>query len=288
MPSVTDPEWLDLATGIDLVATDLDGTLLRPDTTVSAYTVDTLRRARVADLPVVVVTGRPPRWIVPVARATQHTGAAVGANGAVLVDLATGLITESFPLDPDALDEVVSTLRAEVPGIGFAIEWAAPDSAHAETFAYERAFRTRFPIEIPAHDGDIREVARGRRVVKLLARVEGAHHDADAFVDLAVGHVEHLVTVTHSNSDDVLLEMSARGVTKGSALARVAGELGIAPTATAAAGDMPNDVPMLSWAGVGLGVAGAHPLVLGVADAVLPAPEQDGVARFVAAVLDQR
>jgi Cof subfamily protein (haloacid dehalogenase superfamily) len=285
---VSEPRWTGLAGGVELVATDLDGTLLRPDTTVSEFTVDTLRRAREAELPVVVVTGRPPRWIVPVARATQHSGVAVGANGAVLVDLATGLITESFPLDADALDEVVSTLRAEVPGIGFAIEWAAPDSAHAETFAYERAFRTRFPIEIPAYDGDIREVARGRRVVKLLARVEGDHHDADTFVDLAVRHVEHLVTVTHSNSDDVLLEMSARGVTKGSALARVAAGLGIAPTAAAAAGDMPNDVPMLSWAGVGLGVEGAHPLVLGVADAVLPSPEQDGVARFVDAVLDAR
>lgn len=285
---MTDPDWLPLADGIGLVATDLDGTLLRPDTTVSPFTVDTLRRAREADLPVVVVTGRPPRWIVPVARATQHSGAAIGANGAVLVDLATGLITESFPLDADALDEVVSTLRAEVPGIGFAVEWAAPDSAHTETFAYERAFRTRFPIEIPAYDGDIREAARGRRVVKLLARVEGDHHDADTFVDLAVGHVEHLVTVTHSNSDDVLLEMSARGVTKGSALARVAAEHGVEPRAAAAAGDMPNDVPMLSWAGVGLGVQGAHPLVLGVADAVLPSPQEDGVARFVDAVLATR
>jgi Cof subfamily protein (haloacid dehalogenase superfamily) len=288
MPPVTDPDWLALADGIGLVATDLDGTLLRPDTTVSEFTVATLARARAAGLPVVVVTGRPPRWIVPVAAATRHSGVAVGANGAVLVDLASGLVTESFPLDPAALDEVVATLRAEVPGIGFAIEWAASDSAHAETFAYEAAFRPRFPIEIPAYAGDIRDLARGRRVVKLLARVVGEHHDADTFVDLAVGHVEHLVTVTHSNSEDVLLEMSARGVTKGSALARVAGELGIDAAAVAAAGDMPNDVPMLTWAGVGLGVEGAHPLVLGVADAVVPAPERDGVARFVDAVLEQR
>ena len=72
MRPVTDPDWLDLAAGISLVATDLDGTLLRPDTTVSAFTVDTLARARAAGLPVVVVTGRPPRWIVPVAAATGH------------------------------------------------------------------------------------------------------------------------------------------------------------------------------------------------------------------------
>ena len=188
MRPVTDPDWLDLAAGISLVATDLDGTLLRPDTTVSAFTVDDpgagarrrAARGRRDRPPAALDRARSPRRPVTPVSASAPTAA-------VLVDLATGLITESFPLGPDALDEVVATLRAEVPGIGFAIEWAAPDSAHAETFAYERAFRTRFPIEVPAYDGDIREVARGHRVVKLLARVEGDHHDADAFVDLALG-----------------------------------------------------------------------------------------------------
>ncbi len=285
---MTERDWLDLAPGIAMVATDLDGTLLRPDSTVSTATVDTLARARAAALPVVFVTGRPPRWIVPVATATGHSGLGIGANGGVILDLQTGRITESFPIEPDTLEVVVETLRAEVPGIGFAIEWADSSSWRAETFAYESAFRTRFPIEIPAYDGDIREVARGRRVVKLLARVSGEAHDADTFVDLALAHVEHLVTVTHSNSDDVLLEMSAAGVTKGSTLARLAAGLGVAPSAVAAAGDMPNDLPMLAWAGVGLAVEGAHPFVLEAADAVLPAPGHDGVASFVEAVLAAR
>ncbi|MFN8168007.1 MAG: HAD family hydrolase [Candidatus Nanopelagicales bacterium] len=285
---MSERDWSDLATGIDLVATDLDGTLLRADTTVSERTVETLAAARRAGLPVVYVTGRPPRWIVPVARATGHSGIGIGGNGAVVLDLATGRLVESFPIEPDALDAVVETLRREVPGIAFAVEWADDTSATAETFAYESAFITRFPIGLPAHDGDVREAARGRRVIKLLARVSTDDHDADTFVDLALGHVEHLVTVTHSNSDDVLLEMSARGVTKGSTLARLADGLGVPAQRAAAAGDMPNDVPMLSWAGVGLGVRDAHPLVLAVADAVLPPADDDGVARFVAAVLDAR
>ena len=281
-------EWSDLAGGIDLVATDLDGTLLRPDATVSPFTVEALAAARAAALPVVFVTGRPPRWIVPVAAATGHSGLGIGANGAVVVDLETGDVAETFALGSDALDTVIDTLRREVPGIGFALEWADQSSTHVETFAYEAGFRPRFPLEIAPYDGDIRGAAQGRAVIKLLARVHGEQPDADAFVDLALDHVEHLVTVTHSNSEDVLLEMSARGVTKGSTLARLAGELGVAASAAAAAGDMPNDVPMLTWAGVGLGIEGGHPLVLGAADAVLPAPEHDGVARFVAAVLAHR
>ncbi len=287
---MTDQDWRALASGIGLVATDLDGTLLRPDATVSPFTVATLARARAAGLPVVFVTGRPPRWIPPIARATGHAGVGIGANGGVVVDLESGDVLDSHPIPHGVLDEVVATLRAEVPGIGFAVEWVAAtrDEGTGTCFAYESTFRTRFPIDLPATLGDVRGFSRGHRVVKLLARVEDSGHDADGFLDLAVSHVAHLVTATHSNADDVLLEMSAYGVSKGSTLAALATSLGVARGAVAAMGDMPNDVPMLEWAGVGLGVASAHAAVRTAADAVLPDPDHDGVALFVEAVLDAR
>lgn len=285
---MTDDQWRALAPGVGLVATDLDGTLLRHDTTVSEATVETLARARSAGLPVVFVTGRPPRWIAPIARTTGHSGIGIGANGGVVVDLVTGEVLEAHPIAPDALDEVVAMLRAEVPGIGFAVEWVAAGDDHeaGTSFAYETAFRTRFPIDVPATPGDVRTFSRGRRVVKLLARVEDSGHDADDFLDLALAHVAHLVTATHSNAGDVLLEMSAHGVSKGSTLATLVESLGVPRAAVAAVGDMPNDVPMLEWAGVGLAVASAHAAVREAADAVLPDPEHDGVASFVEAVLD--
>ncbi len=113
----------------------------------------------------------------------------------------------------------------------------------------------------------------------------GSGHDADSLLEHALEHVAHLVSVTHSNSGDVLLEMSAAGVTKGSTLATYAAGLGLGAAEVAAAGDMPNDVPMITWAGVGLAVEGAHPRVLAAADAALPGPADDGVAAFVDAVL---
>jgi len=285
---VTTEAWLALADGVGLVATDLDGTLLRPDGSVSAFTVATFARAREAGLPVVFVTGRPPRWLPMVAEATGHTGVAIGANGGVLVDLASGLILRAHALEPSAIDEVVTTLRAEVPGIGFAAEWidAVPDDTARDTdFAHEHAFVPRYAVGTPQTAADIRDIVEGHQVVKLLARVTGSGHDADSFLEHALEHVAHLVTVTHSNADDVLLEMSAYGVSKGSTLAEHAESLGLTAAAVAAAGDMPNDIPMLTWARVGLGVEGGHARVLEVADAVLPGPSHDGVARFVAAVL---
>ena len=275
--------WAALADGVRLVATDLDGTLLRPDGSVSAYTVDLLARARAAALPVVFVTGRPPRWMSGVVEATGHAGPAICANGALVVDLASGRVVERHPIPHDVLVTVVDTLRAEVPGIAFAMEYA-PDDDDAP-FAHEFGYRARYAVD-DAHRGhDVRSLAVGRDVVKLLARVADAGHDADSFLAHGEEHVAHLVTLTHSDADDVLLEMSAPGVSKGAALAALAGRLGVPAPRAAAIGDMPNDVPMLDWAGVPLAVAGAHRAVAEAAAAVLPGPDRDGVARFVDAVL---
>ena len=283
---MTTADWTSLAGGVRLVATDLDGTLLREDGSVSAYTVATFARARAAGLPVVFVTGRPPRWLPVVAEVTGHSGAAICANGAVVIELDSGALLDAHPIAPDVLDEVVRTLRAELPAIGFAAEWVTDSGESGTEFGHEHAFVPRYAVGTPDTGSDVRDLTSGRRVVKLLARVLGTDHDADSFLDHALEHVDHLVTVTHSNADDVLLEMSAAGVTKGTTLAAYADGLGIPPAVAAAAGDMPNDVPMLTWAGVGLAVEGAHAAVLEAADAVLPGPDADGVAGFVAAVLD--
>ncbi len=280
--------WSDLAPGVALVASDLDGTLVRHDGSVSSFTRETLTAARDLGVPVVFVTGRPPRWMPPVVEATGHTGVAICANGGILLDLETGAILEAHGIPDGALDEVVTTLRAEVPGIAFALEWAPEDAAPDTHFGHEHAYIPKYPVGTPPTADDVRALAEGHTVVKLLARVALGDHDADSFLEQALAHVEHRVTVTHSDSADVLLEISALGVSKGSTLAGYAASLGIAPPACAAIGDMPNDIPMIAWAGVGLAVDGAHERVLRVADAVLPGPEDDGVARFLAAVLADR
>lgn len=282
-------DWRDLTSGVALLATDLDGTLVRHDGTVSAFTRETLTAARDSGVPVVFVTGRPPRWMPPVVESTGHTGVAICANGGVLLDLATMSVLEALGIGTDVLDEVVTTLRAEVPGIAFALEWAPePGTAPDDHFGHEHAYVPRYPAGSPPTAEDVRALAEGRTVVKLLARVALGGHDADSFLEHALTHVDHLVTVTHSDSADVLLEMSALGVSKGSELARYAASLGLGPRDCAAVGDMPNDLPMLSWAEAGLAVEGAHPRVLAAADAVVPGPEDDGVARFLAAALDAR
>src|SRR5579872_7134236 len=113
-----------------MLATDLDGTLLRSDNSVSPRARAAILAAAARGLLVAFVTGRPPRWLTEVARATGHTGVAVAANGAVLYDLATEQVLRAHPLAPDQLEILTTELRAAFPSVQFAVEYG--DSFGAE------------------------------------------------------------------------------------------------------------------------------------------------------------
>jgi hydroxymethylpyrimidine pyrophosphatase-like HAD family hydrolase len=89
--------------------------------------------------------------------------------------------------------------------------------------------------------------------------------------------------VTHSERDRLLLEISAPGVDKGTALARLAADRKIASANVAAVGDMMNDLPMLQWASNAYAVANAHPQLFTVAKAI-PSNDDDGVALLLEAI----
>jgi hydroxymethylpyrimidine pyrophosphatase-like HAD family hydrolase len=82
-----------------------------------------------------------------------------------------------------------------------------------------------------------------------------------------------------------LVEISGAGVSKAFALEELATERGIPPEAVVAFGDMPNDLPMLTWAGHGVAVANAHPDVLEVAHEVTASNDDDGVAIVLERIL---
>jgi Cof subfamily protein (haloacid dehalogenase superfamily) len=254
-----------------LVATDLDGTIIRRDGSISDRTRETLARVEQAGAVLVLVTGRPPRWMSPVVQALGHRGLAVCANGAVVYDLHTESVVRHSSMSPKDAADVIEALRRDVPGIAFAVE------RHDTGFAHESSYVPRWDSSDPKSVAPVEElVAAG--VVKLLAR----HDDMNADELLATAHrsVAGLGTLTHSSSDG-LLEISAAGVSKASGLASLAADHGIDPTDVVAFGDMPNDLPMLAWAGLGIAVANAHPEVLAAADEVTASNDDDGVAQVL-------
>jgi hypothetical protein len=260
-----------------LIATDLDGTLLHSDGTVSARTVKMLQMAEAAGVAVVIATARPLRWMRPLADTLNHTGIAVLANGALVYDLHTDTMITARPLSAEVVRKIAEIVRASVPGVTFAVESAASG------FGQEPHYTT--------HHDDTKADARiapisslvTDDVIKLLVQHQAMSPDAllAATTDVAGG----LAEFTHSSRGG-LLEVSATGVTKASTLAQIAEQRGIAPTNVIAFGDMPNDLQMLAWAGTSYAMANAHPDVLAAAQHIAPSNDEDGVAQIIADRLD--
>ncbi|GAA3419362.1 HAD family hydrolase [Streptosporangium vulgare] len=252
-----------------LVATDLDGTALRSDGTVSPRTAAAFALVENAGAALVFVTGRPPRWMHMVAGAVRHRGLAICANGALVYDLHSEQIVKSHLIHPDVLEEVVRRLREKVPDLAFSVEYEGG-------FAHESDFRLGgWDSKAVAGLRVGTDTLTSRPCAKLLAL--HPRMDPDILHAAVCGLVGDLVTPTHS-SGRALIEMSAHGVTKATALSHLATTLGVAAEEVIAFGDMPNDLPMLRWAGVSYAVANAHPEVLAAVDHVTAANNDDGVA----------
>ena len=253
-----------------LVACDLDGTLLGRDHTLSARSRATLDRLCARGVPFVVVTGRALGAWLPTARRLGLAGPAVCANGAMVVD-GNGEVLAQQAISPAALSAVLTRLREVVPGAVAGVEWGA-ELLHEDRFplavgALARPTRMVTPHDLVAHP-----------VSKLLVRSVGEQDVAwRAVVTRVLGSY---LSVVDSGVPD-LVEAVAAGVTKATGLAWLAAHLGVGQTDILAFGDMPNDVPMLRWAGHGVAVADGHPAALSAADAVTAACADDGVAAYL-------
>jgi Cof subfamily protein (haloacid dehalogenase superfamily) len=251
-----------------LVASDLDGTLVRSDNTIDDRTRRAIAAAEAAGATVVFCTARPHRGLIELARETGHRGVAICNNGAMLWDLHTESVVEVSALQPATARKLVALLEAEVPGGAWAVE-------RAHGFGHEPEYVTRWPIPEDASVDAIHALI-AEPAVKLMLR----HRDlsADVLLERARAACGHLAELSHSSTTDALLEISAAGVSKATALARLCEQRGVDRRDVIAFGDMPNDLPMLSWAGHGVAVANAHPDVRAAADEVTASNDESGVA----------
>jgi HAD superfamily hydrolase (TIGR01484 family) len=259
-----------------LVASDLDGTLLRTDKTISDRTVAAVAACEAAGITMVLATGRPPRWIGDISDRLGHRGVALCANGAVVYDLDANRVVSYQTIATDAALELVARIRRLYSDAVFAVE-------ALDHLGLEPGWLVNFPVPDNTRVADATELV-SVPPVKLLARLEG--HPVEAALAAVANEVSGLAEVTWSGGSH-LLELSAPGVTKDAALAALALGLGIDPLAAVAFGDMPNDIGMLRWAGRGLAVANAHALVRAAADRVVGSNDADGVALELEAILGE-
>ncbi|MBK8459204.1 MAG: HAD hydrolase family protein [Micropruina sp.] len=261
-----------------LIVTDLDGTFLNATGGISAVNAAAVARAAECDVPFVVATGRPSRWLGELAE-LDFLPLVIVSNGAGVFDLSTNSYVRTHPIEAALALDVVRLLRQAIPGLTFGVEMGPVFGREHATPSGEEGS----PWTVTATIEEL--VGAHAPPLKLL----GFHTelDSDALAGIAKPLVGELLEVTHSLSSvfQGLVEISAPGITKASALAHLCAELGIAASEVAAFGDMPNDITMLEWAGMPFVVANAHPTMLDGRYPVIGHHDEDGVGRAILELL---
>ncbi len=263
---------------VRLVASDMDGTLLRADLTISDRTVDAVAAVHDAGVRVVVATGRGWRSAVPLLEPLPQVAVAVCSNGALVRDVHGEANTDVFAFAAGRAEVLVEAVVATVPDAGLA--WELADGG----FGYDRVYaglRPDLADAFPERVGD--RPATDADMLKLLVR----HPDLDEAELLAVlePNVPGDVLATYSGIDTV--EITGAGVHKAHALSVLCRRWGIHPADVVTLGDNRNDVEMLTWAGRGVAMGNAVPAAVAAADERAAHHEDDGVALVLESVLDQ-
>ncbi|MFH9658124.1 HAD family hydrolase [Streptomyces sp. NPDC017248] len=251
-----------------LVATDLDGTLLRPDGSVSRRTRDALAAATAAGAVHIVVTGRAVSRTRHVLDDLGYDGLAVCGQGAQVYDAGAHRLLTSVTLDRQLAGVALAKIEAEVGplylaatrdgldgdvlvGPGYALTGSLPGTPFGDVSDLWAAPLNKIYIQHPTMDDD--ELA------------QAARQAAGGFV-----------TVTMAGAG--IVELLPLGLSKATGLSLAARRLGLKAADTIAFGDMPNDIPMFAWAARGVAMANAHAELKAVADEVTTSHEDDGIA----------
>ncbi|MGW4756379.1 HAD family hydrolase [Streptomyces chartreusis] len=252
-----------------LIATDLDGTLLRGDDTLSDRTLDALGRVVAAGAQHLVVTGRPAPRVRPLLDILGSTGLAVCGQGAQLYDAGADRLLWSVTLDRELAETALGKIEAEVGQVYAAVDQDGVDGLTLIEPGYLMPHPTLPAVRVRRRDDLWCEP-----ISKVLLRHPTLSDDELASTARAV--VGSLATVTMSGPGTV--ELQPCGITKATGLALAAEHLGLGPRETIAFGDMPNDIPMFDWAARGVAMANAHPELKAVADEITASNEDDGIA----------
>lgn len=271
---------------IRLVALDIDGTLLDGRGRVPAANVRALAEAASRGIHLVVVTGRNYPFALPAVQQLPDPLTLVVYNGAV-ARIRDGATIAAHPLAARTARRILestrrwrdaTTVQFDRVGAGQtlfdALSWDHPNRRsyydkiqhHALQVAdLELALEGDDPVQV-AFNGSTTAM---RELLDVLAGVP----DADG-VTVAATH--------YTRRDFSLVDVNARGATKGAALAVVASHFGVARDEVFAIGDNHNDIDMLEWAGTGVVMGNAEPDLLALGLPITDTNERAGLARALA------
>jgi len=266
---------------IRLIASDLDGTLLDSKGNISAYNIETIKKAQEAGIVFAISTGRFPENAAQIMLEADLNCPIVSLNGAVVELAPNGQRIHEDYLDMDAARAVFELL--ESLGEGYYLFGRATVAS-----------RRDWPRHISERNAD--QLVSIKRRVSYTYGLEAC--------EMALSRPQHKFFVYHSEGGLPLSEVAAQlrlipGVEvtqssernlevmpdtadKGVGLRLLAEALGIPREQVMALGDQHNDLSMIVWAGLGVAMGNAAQEVVDAADAVTAGNDEDGVGKAIA------
>jgi len=257
-----------------LLALDLDGTVIGKDRRVTDPVRAAVAAAQASGVYITLATGRVFRTALPFAQQLGLRDPLICYQGALIRHPLTHEILHHTPMPGSlaaeaiallhragtcviaCIDERLGIIQDGLPFAGFVQRWGSPDPTHVFVAS------------------NLAEIVRATPPTKLMFFGEPPLVDRE--LASLTAHFGTALSVVRS--DATLGELTAPGLSKGLALATLARHLGVAREHVMAIGDEDNDLPMLQWAGLGLAMGNAPSSIQEMADAVIPSVEEDGVA----------
>ncbi|MFJ9849129.1 HAD family hydrolase [Streptomyces sp. NPDC101150] len=252
-----------------LIATDLDGTLLRHDESVSERTRAALAAATAAGAAHIVVTGRSVPWTRHILDALDYRGLAVCGQGAQLYHAGEHRLLTSVTLDRQLAGLALAKIEAETGPLYLA---ASRDGLEGEVLVGP-GYRVQ---EGPLPNVMIDEPADLWTAPLNKVYIQHPTLDDDSLARIAREVAGDLVGVMVAGHG--IVELLPLGLTKATGLSLAARRLGVKAADTVAFGDMPNDIAMFAWAARGVAMGNAHDELKAVADEITVSNEEDGIA----------
>ena len=242
---------------LSIVAVDLDETLVRSDYTISTRTLNALFRWREERGPVVIATGRPPRWTRKIPE-SLHGFPWICYNGAIAYEQGETVYENMIPVP--IMQEIVTLLQREAPDQRMVLEI---DDNHYSSQPFDRSDVQHVP--------NLMDVAHAP-AAKILFPMEtfiALRSELDAYASA----IQPLVSEKVS-----MVQLMATTASKGAALAALTGRWGYQMSNVVAFGDDVNDIEMVADSGLGIAMANAVESLKNVANRITLANDDDGVA----------
>jgi len=255
---------------VELVAIDLDGTLLTSGKTITQRTKRVLKALISRDVRVVIASARPPRSVAAAYKTLGLTNCVICYNGALIYDPKSKQILAHHPISLDIAKDLINRSRRVYPDILVSVEVLD----HWYTDKINNSYQTEVSKQFePDRLGPI-DSWLNCDVTKILLLGEEQYVEQVKNTLMA----EFIDKIGMAHGEKHLLQIMARGVSKGQALKAVCNFYNIPLQRTIAIGDAGNDIDMLETAGIGIAMADAPEKVKQIADYITTGNDDDGVA----------